>query len=270
VATFIVPAGQTDLSIPLAGVANGDIVIFVSGSQTVNAGLNISSVNLNKLYVQGGFSGAIGSGSSAFQIGVSHGTSPELVFESSGSLFWGGGTLTATRVKHRGTGTLTCSGGTVTRLEQASGTTSIGSSCVLTTAILSGGSCTVAHNATGHTDLFVGAGTFNTQRSISGTVRVGTGASLTVQRDNATAPGTFPTAATIEMGGGTLYWRGGNITTLRAWGDATIDLSRVPEAMTITNLIITEAVKRRSILRSASAVITYTNVTVYAGDIDGV
>lgn len=271
-ADFIIAKSVTDLTTPLSTVANADTVTFAEGSQTVNAGLTVTA-QLNQLAILPAFTGTIGGGSGSFDVavgGASAGTNPRTVYAAGGgSLYLGRSGATYTRVQAIGRGSMYLTNGTVTTLEQRSGVVSVNGSTIVTNAYVQGGEFSCLNNATAITDAVVSGGVANFQRSVT-TLKIAGRGIANVYRDDTTA--SMPTATTIEAGGGLLKWRGGNITTLRAWGDAMLDFSAVAVPITITNLIIDHAVWERSVLRSASrvGVVTITNTTIYASERDTV
>lgn len=282
-ATLLLPAGETDLARVLSGTSiagslNLGSILAQCGGQSVITNLDQSALTsgLTQIDIQPGATISLGSAS-----GGALKATIKTILRAKGS----GGFVKYTPVT---TGASSCarllnlggnnfslvSGGTaaVVLLEQSGAGTriDIDDSTRVTTLTMTTGSIDQQYNSTQNTTWFISGGTLTTGRGWSGTAYVGGSAVVNVGRpdNNITS---LPTGATLNMGGGSLTWRGGNVTTINAFGGF-LDFRYVPAAMTITNLTVSADVVRRSYFKSIGAtnLVTITNLVIYGGDIDTV
>lgn len=265
------PKGTTDLG-TLASL-NNETLIVAEGSQTVTAGLDQSALAADVENIFIGERAAVSfRGTSGAFLKCSIGTL-FLIKSAGGRIYYTpvgtGTTTTCARLKNIGAAQVfLAGGGTVVNLEiGGAGFVDIADDTNVTNIYMSGGSCNQLYKSTANTDWIIGDGaSFTTGRGWSGTARIGGGASVVVAREDTSA--TLPTGATLEMAGGTLSWRGGNITTINACGDAALDFGDAPNALTITNLTVTRGVLERSRFKSKFATITITNLYVKCSERD--
>lgn len=238
-----VPAGTTDLS--TVTVDDEDIVRFEEGSQYANAGLAAwqgFTTGLHRIVVRPTFTGRVGGGGAGFlrcDIDLTTGegaATSELEYGAGGGEFHfhpGGGSSLANKVRNIGAGSLFIGGGgTVTHLELGSGFTHVAEATVVTNMYQDGGKSVIQYNATGITEAGIWGGQATIQRSVSGTLDVGGGAMVTVNRE--TTGATMPTVGTLRIMQGTVKWKGGNITTLIVGPGGVFDASEANLSFTIT------------------------------------
>ncbi len=228
-ADVYIPAGTVTLS----GIANGDSVYFMEGSQTVTAGKDLSALTTLVDVVFGErFSGIV----------------EDLQFDSSGVVHYrasggrvslvanGTSTEVIAKVVHNGGGTLTLkTAGTFTEYQQSRGVGIITDEVNATGIRMTGGDLTQYYKSTANTNWTIAGGTFKTGRGFSGTANVTGKARVIVRREEAGS--TSPTGATLNIADDAIVmWMGGNITTVNFLGpNAKLDLTNLPKDITITN-----------------------------------
>lgn len=262
-ASIFLNKGVTDLG-TLASLNTNDLIV-AEGGQTVISGLDQSALAaaVANIYNQGQSTVGMGGGSAGYlKCSI---TGMILLGSFGGSWYYTpvgtGSTTTCARLKTiAGNSTYINGGGTVLKLEcSGSSYTYVGDTSLVTTlTVCSGATVEQLYNATANTSWYIN-GTLTTGRGWSGTARLGANAVVYVSREDSSA--TAPTGGTLEMGGGSFTWRGGNITTINATSGF-LDFRDVPAAMTITNLTVTRDVLRRSYFRGANFTVTITNLTV--------
>lgn len=253
------------------------VLISADGNTALTANPDQSALvhGLNGFQIQPGSSislGSAGTGYAKFALGS---TTPVvgtvngvfLVAGSGGEVYYtplgvGGSTYTGcARMKNiTGYRVYLAGGGVVAEMEMAGSAELWVNNTAITTLWQDNGMTSAIYFATGFTNLTIGGGSFTSGRSVSGTLRIGGSAQVTFTRIDANT--TPPTAGVVEMGSGVLKWRGGNITTINAYGSATLDFSDIPAAMTITTLNCTAAVAARSIFKGRNFTVTITNTPV--------
>ncbi len=281
-ATVILPAGTVTLSGCLSGASivsglNLRTILVQGGGQVVTNALDQSGLvsGLTMIDVQPG---------SSISIQSSAGGALKATVQSMIRLKGSGGTLKYTPIT---TGGHSCdrllniggnnvqlvSGSTapVVKLEQnAPGTQiDVDDSTLVTTLVCVNGSIDQQYNATGNTSWYISGGSLTTGRGWSGTARIGGGQVSVSRTDNNIT--SLPSGATLEMGGGSLQWRGGNITTINCTGGM-LDFRYVPKAMTISTLVVTADVVKRSFFKSIGAtnLVTISSLTILGGDVDSI
>jgi hypothetical protein len=246
--------GVTDLTSVsgLSGFADGEVFYIASGSQTVTANLAIldgSSKSANRIELAPAWTGTF---NATFVFNCDNGTDPCVINRAGGGTFnfapRTGGAITRFIQNGSGTSAHGSSSGTVTTVEVNAGTYTAGGSALATNLYQSGGTSTWAYSATALTLAHITGGTASVQRTIT-TLYQG-GGTVTVYRD--TVGSTMPTATTVYLLGGTLNWKGGNITTLYVEGTGVFDSSASPTAFTITNLHTTPAAREASDFTNAT------------------
>lgn len=280
-ATYLLPAGEPDFARVLSGTSiaaslNLASILVQGGNQQVITNLDQSGLasGLTQLDIQPGSSIGVGSASG----GALKATIKTILrAKGSGGLIkytpiTTGGSSCARLLNLGGNNFSLVSGSTaaVVLLEQSGAGTRIDvdDSTRVTTLTMTAGAIDQQYNSTQNTSWYISGGTLTTGRGWSGTARIGGTAQVFVGRpDNNIA--SLPTGATLEMGGGSLTWRGGNLTTINATGGF-LDFRYVPAAMTIGTLVCTADVARRSYFKSIGAtnLVTISSLTIYGGEID--
>lgn len=275
--TILLPQGETDLG-NLASLDTNTLVVPL-GNQTVTTGLDQSGLaaGIGNVDVQGGSSVSfVGSSGAALKATI---TGTLKLNGAGGDFKYTPVTTTAVtcpRIQNLGGNHLYLMAGgstpVVVKLEQGGpgAQTDIDDQTKLTTLAIISGSIDQQYHATLNTSWYCSGGSLTTGRGWSGTARIGGSANVTVGRNDNNITN-LPTGATCEMGGGTLTWRGGNLTTLNAFGGM-CDFRSVPVAMTITNLTATWDVVQRSYFKSSGPtnLVTITNLVILGGPIDAV
>lgn len=243
--TCYVNKGVTDLSLVTQAdggtVAVGDFLVFGEGNQTVSSSLTqfqgltggAGADGFDQVWVKRAFTGNIGSEGGSVKFDIAYGTDSFFVYDAGGgSLYYEPANTanTCDRFKNCGQGRSFFTGGTVTNYEGNTGAYGrFNASAICTNARVFGGTLDALYNATGFTLLEVYGATANIQRPIT-TLECGGGTTLNIYREDSVS--TKPAATTVNVRGGGLKWRGGNITTLNLRGGP-IDLSGVTADITI-------------------------------------
>jgi len=272
-ATQYISKSTTDLT---GALTTDNVVVFSEGSQQVTGGMDQSGLanGLAQLLLESRFTGTIGGGAAGPLI-VDVDVSPGIVRNNAGGgalyIKPGGGNTLITTLEQVGAGaTYVQSGGTVTTAGCARGMLSITTDVICTNLAVIGGTCIQAYKATVNTLLICKGGTLRTGRGIT-TGHFADKCDVEFSREDTSA--TLPVATTINLFGGRVKWRGGNITTLNYFGGF-LDITEAPADLTITNLNGTSDQLAASGLTMAAggtitsrtgAVITATNVTRYVG-----
>jgi len=167
----------------------------------------------------------------------------------------------------------------ILKLEQAGAGTriDIDDSTRVNVIALIEGSIDQQYNSTQNVTWRCSGGSFTTGRGWSGTgLPTTTGGAATIGGNARVFVGrpdnnitSLPTGGDLIMGGGSLTWRGGNITGIYATGGS-FDFRSVPAAMTITNLVCTADVRDRSYFKSVGStnLVTITNTLILGGETD--
>ena len=272
-ATIIITKGTADISAQTAGIADGDTLAFFDGNQTVNAGIGAASPvqalagGLNKLLIGPGFTGNIGGASGSLLCDIDNGTTPYGMYRAGGGTMYlaaGGASSAITRFKQIGFGSLFLTGGTFTNLEVGNGATSVNASTVVTNYWQHGGTMAMLNNATAVTAAIISGGQAAIQRALT-TLTVSDGTVMVWREDASLTP---PAATTVNVYGGVLTWKGGNITTLNAFGDGRVDFSQIPAAITVGTLNIDAKTRAVSKLQSPNFTVTYTTQNIRADESD--
>lgn len=255
-------------------VAAGDFVVFGEGNQqAITSGLTTWNAlsagggndGLARIDIKRPFTGNIGGNGGSLEADVAYGSDAQVVYDAGGGSFFYkpvGTANTCDRFRNIGFGRATITGGTTTNYEGNGGAYGMfNGSAVCTNAWVFGGTLDALNNGTAFTLLHVEDATANIQRDMT-TLSGAGNAVVTVSRDDSSS--TKPVATTINWYGGTLYWRGGAITTLNLFGGM-IDLSQVQSAITITNVNASKQAAARSKWNLASTKVTVTNTKVYGG-----
>lgn len=256
----------------ISGVVDENGVSFMDGSQTITGGVNLSGLTTGLAYVLFGpnFYGNIPASSPLrADVDFTDGGANAPVFEygaSGGSVafYAGGGSSACTRTKHIGMGELTLmGGGTHTSVEQSSGRLNITADVIATSYRASGGESLIRYNSTAITNgLFSGGNKSIIMRAITNIDMAG--GYLLVQPDDA---GTnVPTCTTARVYNGVFDWRGGNITSLYAFGkDAVIDMSNITQNVTVGTLYLDAAARNnpRNKWKGRRFNVTYSAVNMY-------
>lgn len=251
---------------------NTNTLFIGEGSQTVTNGLDQSGLadGIGSIFVSDRASVSFrGSAGEYLKAGIS---GVFLSKANGGRVYYtplGSGTVTTcARIKWLGLAELYLGGGgTAVNLEVASGTAYVTETTNVTNMYIDGGGVTQEYKSTANTTVWLGnGGTLLSGRGWSGTMIMGGGsqASFEVLQTS----GTLPTGGTLTIGSGRFRWRGGNITTINAIGDAILDFSDAPSDLTITNLNATAGVLKRSRLKSRFATVTVTNLAVRCAERD--
>lgn len=269
-ATITLPKGTTDLG--TLSSLNNNILLIGEGNQTVTTGLDQSGLaaGIDSVYYQMGptvnFRGTSGQFLKAGIVTI-------LFLNGYGGTIYytpiGAGTqTTCTRAKNIGANRLYVGGGgTITSMEHSGNAyTNVDDSSIITTLSVDGGQVDVQYISTAITTLYMSAGQLTIGRPVT-TAWINGGNTVVTREDTASTP---PAWTTINMGGGTLKWRGGGITTLRALGSATLDFSDVPAALTIGTLIVSRGVLERSTLKGRNFVVTISSLTVLGAEGDAI
>lgn len=270
-ALITITKGTTDITAQTAGLVNGDFLAFSEGNQSVTAGFGAGSTiqalagGLDLFIVSPAFTGNLGGTSGAFKFDADYSASSRVVYNAGGGTFFveaAGGSAVITRCQQIGRGSLYTTGGTFTTLEVASGSTSVNASTIVTNYFQHGGTASILNNATAITAATIGGGKADIQRSIT-TLTVAGDASVNVFREDSSLAA--PTATTVNVYGGTLLWRGGNITTANVFGLGKIDFSMAQAALTVGTLNIDERARQASTLQSPFATVTITTANIRGG-----
>lgn len=270
-ALITITKGTTDITAQTAGLVNGDFLAFSEGNQSVTGGFGTASTiqalagGLDLMMVGQAFTGNLGGTAGAFKFDADYSASSRVVYNAGGGSFFveaAGGSALITRLQQIGRGSLYCTGGTITNLEVASGSTSVNASTVVANYWQHGGTASFLNNATAITAAIIGGGKADIQRSLT-TLTVSGDGTCNVFREDSSL--TAPTATTVNVYGGLLVWRGGAITTLNVFGDGRVDFSMAQAALTVTTLNIDERARQASTLQSPFATITISTANVRAG-----
>lgn len=246
-ATVTVPRGTSDLG-PLT-INDTDILQFMDGESNITAGNDLSTFDdagtggLTGLYFGNAATPII---ENAYALKVDVDQSPGIVHVASNSgklsLHPGGSSGVFTRYRHVGAIQSTImTGGTVTTFEQSLGSVLVTGGVTVTTAYCIGGMTMFRYKSSGITTLQVSGGTVSLLRSATTIVLIA--GTLTVYPENT---GTnVPVATTVSVYGGTLIWRGGDITTLNAFGpNAVVDFSGITQDITVSTINADKHAKR--------------------------
>lgn len=280
---YLLPIGETDINRVLSGTTiaaslNLASILIQGGGQQVVSNLDQSGLSsgLTMVDIQPGSSVGIGSASG----GALKATIKTMLrAKGSGGLIkltpiTTGASSVARLLNLGGNNFSLVSGSTapVVLLEQSGAGTriDIDDSTRVTTLTMTAGAIDQQYNSTQNTTWHISGGSLTTGRGWSGTARVGGSANIVVGRqdNNITS---LPTGATLEMGGGSMTWRGGNLTAAYVSGGF-LDFRYVPAAMTIGTLVVSADVVRRSYFKSIGAtnLVTISSLTIYGGDLDTV
>jgi len=256
-------AGSNTLTAP----TDGDIYV-VEGpnqNQTIDTSVDLSALaeGLERVEFRDGANVSFNA-DSPLKVDLDYSPSAHMLFAQRGGqvFYWpGGDNALCNRIKHVGTGALhVISGGTVTDWEQASGRGRVAAASICTNCYVSGGAFTMEYNATAWTGGRL-AGQCMIHRAFSGTVKVaGAGSIITVGKR--LPSDTIPTGGTLEIAGGRVIWKGGNITNLYLYGDGMFDFSQAVQNVTITNLYADGPAYARSIFRTGQYKVTVTNAYI--------
>ncbi len=270
-ATITLPKGTTDLA-TLASL-NNNILLVGEGNQTVISGLDQSALaaGLDSVYFQTGSTVTFrGSTGTPFKAGIATLMS---LRQYGGSIYYtpvgAGTTTTCARIKSTTATRLYLSaGGTVASLEcSGSSYTNVDDNVNVTTLAVDGAATVDAlYKSTVFTTIWMGGGTLNSGRGFT-TCHMGGGVANFSREDSSS---TAPAGTTLNCFGGTLKWRGGNITTVNATGAAMLDFSDVPAACTIGTLNVTRGVLERSLFKGKNYTVTISTLNVFGADVDAV
>lgn len=269
----------TDLSTVLqadgGSVAAGDNVVFGEGNQqAITSGLTTWNAlsagagndGLARIDIKRPFTGNIGGTGGSLEADVAYGADAQVIYDAGGGSFFYkpvGTANTCDRFRNIGFGRFTGTGGTFTAYEGNGGSYGMfnGSALCVTARVFGGTIEALYFSSNGFTTLHVQDATANIQRDMT-TLNMAGNAVVTVSRDDSSS--VKPVATTINIFGGTLYWRGGAITTINLLGGM-IDLSQVQSAITITNVNASKQAAARSKWNLASTKVTVTNTIIYGG-----
>jgi len=269
-AVTIIPPGNAT---PASLVSDHDLVHSIEGEQEITAfDLSALTDGLNR-FVIGPKSRIKNSALAPYKMDVDYGTNPYVLVAGGGPhYFWpGGGNATITRLKMIARANLyVMGGGTLTYLEQRTGTVDINAAVIAVNLYLFGGKTTQPYNATANTSWLIGPGSdLQTERGISGTGIVYGGARVSAKRSDSSQ--SLPTGGTLKIYDSTVEWMMGNITNVELYGpNAVLDLSRAPKSMTITKLVMDSYAKRnpKNKLASQHAAVTLPVTGTYLGAAD--
>jgi hypothetical protein len=253
-----VPPGTTSLA---SYGANGDVLVFSEGDQTVSAGLDKSGLAEGFAGIEfgSGWRGVI-SAASPLLCDVDNGAGAYVSILSSAALICitpKGDDNLIHRLRLLGSATCQLVGaqGTVTRAEVAAGRLVVSEQVTVTNLDTVGGTVTAYYHASPaavFTTVNVNGGSVHSGRSFT-TAKVSAGL-LNVGREDSSL--TLPTGGTLEITGGKVIWRGGNITTLVVRGTGVFDASMATQPFTISSLEVDATAKRNSKFQSPNATIT--------------
>lgn len=151
------------------GFANSAMLVIERGGQAIVSGLDQSAltVGIEYLDIRPEFTGSIGSGAASLQCDIDASSSSFLRYAAkSGSLFYRaqGNNSLCQRYVQTGSGVATLTGGTVSRIEIASGRLIVNLSTVVTTLYVVGGDVDIQPNATAITNVHVLGGVVRLSR----------------------------------------------------------------------------------------------------------
>lgn len=266
----------TDLSTVSGPPVVGDWLICGEGNQTITTNLTqfnaltggAGADGFEKILIKRGFTGTLGGGGASFEADVSYNTTSVFTYDAGGgSLYYKAANTanTCDRFKQTGFGKFYFTGGTITNFEQFRGYSNINSSGIVTNADIMGGVVDADYKSNFFDTVIVKNATLNSQRGFTTSVTLLVGSTLNVFRVDTNA--TMPTAGTINVHGGKLNWRGGDITTLNAYSP--IDMSNVATPITVSTLKITADALAASNLNEARTSgqvgVTYSSIKVVGG-----
>ncbi len=274
-ATRIIAKNVTDLDAAFS-YTDGDVLQFAEGEQTItnSATTQLSglSTGLEAIFFGRRWAGTIPE-SIPLKADVDASGTAKVVHQSPGgsvALYAGGGTGVIARIKKLGGGRLMAvGGGTVTTWEHAIGKGHATADVSITNLWVLGGMFDCPYKSTAITVMEQTGGTANIGRSIT-TLRL-YGGQCNVFREDTSA--TVPVSTTITLAGsGTLYWQGGDITTLNISGpNCSVDFSNITKAITVGTINITaDAITSgRSMFKGRDFDVTYTtkNVRGFESDV---
>lgn len=269
---YVTP-GVTDLS--TLGLGGTDNLTYLAGAQTINNGLT-TGVALTNIIIQPGFTGTTGGGSAGSLISQVTGYIRNQ--QTGGAFNYSAGASSCARYIHLGPTAATITGGTITRLEQASGAVNVNGSTVVPTAIQSGGSSSYLFYATGtpgqadFQSFTLTGGNLLSERGTdidasSPTITIAGGSAVFKRLNSSTNLPTIVGATSsgrLNCYGGSVDWQGGNINILYLLGGS-INLGSIPADITIGTLVADKASLARSNLQPAGKVVTISSSTIYAG-----
>lgn len=263
---YITPSITT---VPTIGA--GDNLTYLAGAQTITGGLTAAAALANVI-IQPGFTGTTGGGS--YGSLISQVTGYIRNQQTGGAFNYSAGASTCARFIQLGPTTANITGGTITRLEQASGAVNVNGSTTVPTAIQSGGSSSYLYiGGTSDFQAFtLTGGNLLSERgtdtdNASSTITIAGGSAVFKRLNSSSNLPTITATGTtgrLNCYGGTVDWQGGNIDILYLLGGS-INLGSIPANITIGTLIADKASLARSNLQPAGKVVTISAQTIYAG-----
>lgn len=271
-AVVFVPKGTTDLS--TLAINDGDTLVFAEGSQTVNAGLDLSDLDgagagaLAAIYVLETFTGQIGTAADGPLVADVTG---KIVYAAGGGMFFydaGGASGTCAKVECLGAGRFHAVGdGSITALEVSRGYVHVAASVEVTHWRQRGGEAVQRYNATGNTSWYIEGGQLTSERGFSGTGNVTGGARVVVARVDSGS--TLPSGGDLNVTGRAhIGWKGGNLGNVLLADDGAIDFGEAPKDLTVTSVSGSAQSLLRSNLASKYATVTISTKNQFFGTTD--
>jgi hypothetical protein len=263
-----VPKGVTDLT---SYGADTDTLQFLEGNQTITAGLNKSGLTegFEFIHVAETFTGTIGGASGALLCDVDSGNGKFTYHAGGGACYYtpSGDNSLCEELEIISGGTFyLVSGGTVTECSLLKGNLVTAGGTIVTNLRQTGGNATMGYSATAITNMWIGGGQVNSERS--GTNVYVSEAQVIFKREDSSATVGAATELTLS---GPCYvkWCLGNITTVNLrHPKAVIDFSEAPNALTVTNLNGFGQAIAKSRTVSKFATVTISTTTAYGGSAD--
>lgn len=228
-AVIVIANGVSDIAAATAAAANGDSLVFATGSTTITSGYGVGSTiqalteGLGSITASPQFSGNINSGSIACDVDNAASSFVRWC-ASGGEVNFGpaGDNSLIIRFVNASNAHVSFTSGTFTTSEIAcTRPHDVAASAVMTNLYHDQGVLNIQYNATVITAARITGGAVNCQRGITSAgsdVCVVSGGTLKMFRDDTT--GTYPPVAGILRieHGSKVIWAGGNINVLEVWG----------------------------------------------------
>jgi hypothetical protein len=209
------------------GFADGATLGIVSGRQTIDTALDQSGLSsgINNFRVGWDFEGNIGTPTAPLEVDCDNATNPMISYAGAAGAFYiqaSGNNNVITSFQHAGLGRSFLQGGTFTSVGVGRGELIANSSTAVTNLRVGGGLVDIDEHASSTFTLCAVAGGLCTVKRGGTTFEVGANGRLRQIDPDATA-------TTVNVWGGVLDWRGGDITTLN-WFGGTATLARAHQA----------------------------------------
>lgn len=267
--TTLAAAGWSDAT----GLVADSTAVIDRGAQSIQTNLDFSGMathGINYLEIRAGFSGTIGAATAPLKLCASHNTDPHIYYAASaGSLYQSflctvdSDTNTKFEMPYGAGGKAYLIGGTCTTLNVLSSECQVATGCVVTNAVISGGSVTFDYNATAITSLIVLGGTVVIKRNVTTLTHIG--GTVIYDSENAS-----PAITTVNSYGGFLDHRNGNIATWNWYAGAYTNQSLRRDSSIGTTAAAIYPAASGALMRAKGATVTWTTANItYVGSNSG-